>query len=139
MMDILGLPDRFRGILSKLSYKDWEFHLGILDTAHFYLQMRFFENEQQHHGRKWLLSQWMSDSEIVQTALLAILVCEEHEAREKFKYLGQSVFGPHCNVDDLARYPPRLDVRGEPKVTLADCTCLKDKGALCPYHNQGQR
>ncbi len=117
--ELLGLPDRFKTILSKLTYKDWQFYLGILDPTHFYLQMRFVDdamedNPQPHRGRKWLLSQYMSDSEVIQTAMLAVLTAEEHEARERFRYNGQAIFGPHQNAEDLARYPARLDVRVKP-------------------------
>lgn len=53
------------------------------------------------HGRKWMLSKHMTRSEIVQTALMAVLAAEEHEARENFKYMGQSIFDPHYNVNKL--------------------------------------
>jgi len=66
---------------------------------------------EEHKGRKWLLSQHMTDSEIVQTALLAVLVCEEHEARERFRYRGAAIFGPHQDVEDLVRHPAKLSVR----------------------------
>ncbi len=115
MKDLIGLPDRFRAVLSKLTYKDWQFYLGIIDPSHFFLQVRFFEDKVPHHGRKWLLSQFMTDSEVVQTALLAVLTAEEHEARERFKYNGQAIYGPHQNADDLARYPARLDAREDDK------------------------
>ncbi len=52
-------------------------------------------------GRKWLLSPHMTKSEVVQTALMAVLTNEEHEAREAFRYKGAAVFGPHYNIDDL--------------------------------------
>ena len=54
------------------------------------------------HGRKWYLSTWMTDSEIVSTAFMAFLAAEEHECRERFKYKGQRIFGPHMDVDALA-------------------------------------
>ncbi len=52
-------------------------------------------------GRKWRLSEHMTASELVQTAFAAALHFEEHELREIFLYRGQSVFGPHFDVDDL--------------------------------------
>lgn len=64
-------------------------------------------------GRKWFLSPHMTKSEVVQTALKAVLAWEEHEAREKFKYRGQAVFGPHLDVDALHEVvcKGRVDVR----------------------------
>ena len=55
----------------------------------------------QWSSRKWLLSYHMTRSEIVQTALKAVLTAVEHEARERFLYRGQPIFGPHYNVDRL--------------------------------------
>jgi hypothetical protein len=43
----------------------------------------------------------MTRSEVVQTALKAVLSAEEHEARERFLYKGKAVFGPHFDVDVL--------------------------------------
>jgi hypothetical protein len=51
--------------------------------------------------RKWLLSPFMTDSEIVQTAFKMILTAQEHETREKFLYEGVPVYGPHFDVNDL--------------------------------------
>lgn len=56
---------------------------------------------QFNSGRKWRLSQFMTKSEVVQTALVAYLSWVEHEARESFKYKGWAIFGPHFNVDSL--------------------------------------
>jgi len=52
-------------------------------------------------GRKWKWSQHMTKSEVVTTALKAVLQYEEQEAREKFKYKGLSIFDPNYSVDEL--------------------------------------
>jgi len=54
-------------------------------------------------GRKWYLSPFMTKSEVVQTALKAVLTAEEHEARESFRYRGSAIFGPHFDVDSLVK------------------------------------
>jgi hypothetical protein len=54
-------------------------------------------------GRKWFLSLHMTRSEIVQTALKAVLTALEHEARERFLYRGQPIFGPHFGVERLVQ------------------------------------
>jgi hypothetical protein len=66
------------------------------------------------HGRKWHLSEWSTDSEVVQTAWLAVKTWLEHEARERFTYRGRSVFGPHLSVSALSDLVDRaaFDVRG---------------------------
>ena len=55
----------------------------------------------------------MTRGEGVQTALLAVLTAVEHEARERFTYKGQAVFGPHFDVEALAQLAAdeRRDVR----------------------------
>lgn len=54
------------------------------------------------NSRKWALSEYMCESEIVQTALLAAITAEEHEAREAFRYKGKRVFNPHISVEALS-------------------------------------
>jgi hypothetical protein len=52
-------------------------------------------------GRKWFLSEHMTDGEVVQTALMACLAASEHEIREQFKYRGVSIFDPHYDIERL--------------------------------------
>lgn len=54
-----------------------------------------------HRGRKWLLSPHMTEGEVVQTALMAVLAALEHEAREDFTYKNQAIFGPHYDLEIL--------------------------------------
>lgn len=54
-------------------------------------------------GRKWRLSYHMTDTEIVQTCWLAVKTAMEHEMWEEFTYKGKTIFGPHWDVDFLAR------------------------------------
>lgn len=55
----------------------------------------------EHRGRKWRLSPHMTRSEIVQTALMAVLAAVEHEAREEFRYRGEAIYGPHHDIEAL--------------------------------------
>lgn len=52
-------------------------------------------------GRKYNISKYMTDGEIVQTAFVALMSAVEHETREGFKYRGQSIFDPHYDVEKL--------------------------------------
>lgn len=52
-------------------------------------------------SRKWMLSEHMTDGEIVQTAFLATKIAIEHELRETFYYKGQPIFDPHYDLDKL--------------------------------------
>jgi len=103
-------------ILSKLRYKDWNFCL-LFDAGRPYLQLSwdapcaetgFVANQ---HSRKWMLSFYMTPSEVVQTAFKACLTAEEHEVRENFFYKDTPVFGPHIDVEALIEISHRKDVR----------------------------
>lgn len=68
-------------------------------------------------GRKFRLSSFMTDGEIVQTAFLAIMTSMEHEVREIFTFQGASVFDPHYDIYklvELRNSNEALDVREEP-------------------------
>ena len=68
-------------------------------------------------GRKWRLSLFATDTEIVQTALKAVLTFEEHETREAFRYKEQAIYSPHYDVETLVhvcRMGHNNDARKEP-------------------------
>lgn len=65
-------------------------------------------------GFLWLLSPFMTPGEVVRTALLAVLTAEEHEARERFRFRGKAVFGPHLDVEALREVAGREERRGGP-------------------------
>lgn len=50
------------------------------------------------NGRKWRLSQHMTDGEVVQTCFMAAKSAQEHELRERFTFQGAAVFGPHFDI-----------------------------------------
>lgn len=94
--------------LKSVTYKDWRFTVGQ-DQDRLYLQVAFnapdnTEPQNPRHlqlGRKWMLSEHMTKSELIQTAFKAALTAEEHECREMFRYEGEAIFGPHLDVDWL--------------------------------------
>jgi hypothetical protein len=112
----------FVGILADVKFGDWRFHVGSIGLA-YYLQVQAEVDDNweasldlpagprkiEFKGRKWLLSRWMTRSEVVQTALMAVLAAVEHEAREQFLYRGAAIFGPHHDVGALRDLPQ--DVR----------------------------
>lgn len=49
------------------------------------------------HGRKWYLSDHMTDDEVVKTAYAAIKATVEHEVMENFTLGGVKVFNPHTD------------------------------------------
>lgn len=96
--------------LSGVKYLDWTFYVGSKGPS-MYLQVSFDINGKHWTGRKWLLSEHMTKSEIIQTAFKAVLTAVEHETREMFTYKGKAIFGPHFDVDVLAQVADCVDVR----------------------------
>jgi hypothetical protein len=97
-------------IVDQISYKDWAF-VVVEYMSCIYLQVQFDApdndaptNLERQYGRKWMLSPHMTRSEIVQTALKAVLTAEEHETRERFFYKGCTPFAPHFDVDLLCSF-----------------------------------
>lgn len=103
---MLAAFDKFKQWVATVTYKQHRFVLGVAG-ARMFLQLQWDGNDSDTkepavvHGRKWFLSEHMTKSEVVQTALAAVLAAEEHEAREAFLYDGRAIFGPHFNVDAL--------------------------------------
>ena len=49
-------------------------------------------------GRRWLIEADAGEADIVRTCFAAFMLAIEHEMREKFKYEGRAVFGPHFEL-----------------------------------------
>lgn len=111
--------ERARDIAAQIEYKDlWNLIVGEEDGKRPYLYWRFISPDYTKGGepamwnsRKWYLSQHMTESEIVQTALAAALMAEEHEAREAFSYKGKHLFNPHIGVASMLAVCEQLEVR----------------------------
>jgi hypothetical protein len=88
-------------IVTQIEYADWTFKVGEMGDGA-YLQVAFKDaTGQAWTGRKWYVSLHSVESEVVQTALKAVLTALEHEAREAFKYKGFAIFGPHHDVNAM--------------------------------------
>ena len=95
--------DEVREIVAELQFRDWHFQIVPAPPYGDLLRVTFVAGaDGRQNGRKWLISQHATRSEIVQTAFKAVLTALEHETREQFLYRGQAVFGPHFDVDSLA-------------------------------------
>lgn len=63
-------------------------------------------------GRKWLLSIHMTETEVVNTCLLAFQQAIMHELHEAITYQDKPVFDPHCAVwERLGNASAMRDVR----------------------------
>lgn len=122
---MIGFNKRYDEILllvAAVECKDFEFVVSYERTEgrdRPYLQIQCEDtctqtgDDYRWHGRKWFLSLYMTDSEIVQTCWAAAKMAMEHELRETFKWEGQPIFRPHFDIKvlhDISR-ANRIDVR----------------------------
>jgi hypothetical protein len=101
-----SLLERFRAILADVSCSPYGFIVGETGGSLFLqvaaeLPCNATGVMETQKGRKWLLSQWMTESEVVQTALMAVLAFEEHETRERFTWKGRAIYDGHYSADQL--------------------------------------
>jgi hypothetical protein len=98
--------DEIKGLIEQCSFFDYTFLIDERGGA-IRLKARYWDKdivtglEETQHTREWLLSRFLTKSQIVQTAFKCCLTSMEHRAREGFKYRGKRVYGPHFDVDQL--------------------------------------
>lgn len=92
--------DRLNGLLDRIGFTDWLIVAGLMGDG-FFLQCQWADHGELQKGRKWYISTHATPSEVVQTALLAVLTAAEHEIRERFTFDGEAIFSPHFDVDAL--------------------------------------
>ena len=63
----------------------------------------FTGKEDTWRGRKWYLSEYMTDDEIIKTAYAAFEACIKHEVMENFKVDNITLFNPHINFEELLK------------------------------------
>ena len=59
--------------------------------------------DQEWKGRKYYLSEFMTDDEIVKTCYVAFEQAVKHEVMEGFKVDGIILFNPHINFEELLK------------------------------------
>jgi len=115
----IAIRERIGCVLDDITYKDWLLEWSF-EPGNAWLQWRFNAPDysgQQVAGsywwstRKYQLSVHMTESELVQTAFMAALQGEEHEAREAFRYQNKAPFNPHISVAALLAVCDQLEVR----------------------------
>ncbi len=80
-----------------------------LSNGRVFLQVVYFapctktKEFKEWHGRKWYLSEHMTEDEVVKTAWCALEAAVKHETMEGFKVDGIILFNPHINFEALLR------------------------------------
>jgi hypothetical protein len=110
------------GFLSRVTYKDWNFLVevrGKPDEGDVFIQPVFHAPDSSdkaskpvlQKGRKWFLSRFSCDTEIVQTAWAAVKRAELHEMQEQFRFDGVDVFNNHISIHALKNIAGEVDQR----------------------------
>lgn len=68
-------------------------------------------NEETWKGRKYYLSEHMTDDEIIKTVYTAFEQCIKHEVMEGFKIDNKVLFNPHINFEELLKISHKEVVR----------------------------
>lgn len=82
-------------VLAQVNYKNWQFSTGKLGNG-FYLQTsngnanNNYNNVLANDNKKWYLSPFVTNHELIQTALLAILANEDRNVFEQITYQGNT-------------------------------------------------
>lgn len=95
-----------REILSQVKFLDWD--VRLLEKGDGYLLQWVFDGEdadkpgqiEKQFCRKWYVSPYSTETEIVETAWKAVWVAMMHETRENFYYKGRRIYSPHYDVND---------------------------------------
>lgn len=102
------LIDRVGKLLMLVQFEGYRFmvresHGGVFLRGSYMEADVYTKVVQEQLTRKWLLAPQMTDSEIVATVFKCCWTSFEHRCREAFMYKGKRIFGPHFDVDDLAK------------------------------------
>lgn len=93
-------------IISKVKFRNWDV-LVRYDGPRQFLQVQFdapdsFTGVMAHqYCRKWMLSPYMTETELVRTAYKAVEAAVLHEAQEDFRYMDEAVYRPHFDIKEL--------------------------------------
>jgi hypothetical protein len=96
-----------RAIIKDVEFQNYSIGIFTSIDGSLYLQAKYMDadivtgREEVQTTRKWILSEHMTKSELVQTAFKCCLTSMEHRTRESFKYKGKRIFGPHFDVELL--------------------------------------
>mgnify|MGYP001596239790 CR=1 FL=1 len=99
---LLGNEFRFR-IEEDLEYKNENGHGRIFIQVQYSSPCVKTGMLNNWAGRKWFLSKFMTDDEIVKTCYLACEIAARHEIMEGFNYNNQLVFNPHTPYQSLIK------------------------------------
>lgn len=91
-------------IVRNVSFMDRSLRLGVMGHGYF-LQVQYLEEDintgkvELQKARKWYVSPWATETEIVETAFKACRTSMDHVLKEHFLYKGRRVYSPHFGIN----------------------------------------
>jgi len=92
-------------ILDRITWPGGRSHRLLDKGDGFLLQLTYDETcvvsgrVEKQHTRKWYISPFSTETEIVETAWAAVQRSVLHQAAEWFRYCGARVYSPHLSID----------------------------------------
>lgn len=112
--------EQIQAIIDQIHFMDRTFRL-LEKGDGWLLQMQYMEPDVEKPGsepllqgtRKWYISPYMTESEIVETAWACVCRSQIHVASEHFTYFGRRVYSQHFDVHGRLRLciDDQFDVR----------------------------
>jgi hypothetical protein len=96
-----------RDIVDRCVFRDRSFEVMPKGDGYL-LQVQYWEPDVENpdrgdvlqKARKWYVSPWSTETEIVETAFLACCRSMEHVVKEHFTYRNRRVFSPHFAIGE---------------------------------------
>jgi hypothetical protein len=116
--------EEVQSIIAGVKFMDRTFRVEPLGQGYF-LQVQYMEEDVEtgevalQQARKWYISPYSTETEIVETAFKACRVSMDHVLKEHFLYLGRRVYSPHFDIRarmelcDAKRFDGRIPLPGK--------------------------
>jgi len=119
-------------IVKNVAFMDRKFR--VLEKGDgFVLQLEYMEADittgkvEKQRARKWYVSAFSTETEIVETAFKACRVSMDHVLKEHFTYEVQRVYSPHFNVRARIMLSELLEFDGRDHSTSLELLCATDE------------
>ncbi len=111
-----------KDIVNKILFMDRSFRVEPMGEGCF-LQVQYMEQDietgkmELQLARKWYISFFSTETEIVETAFKACRVSMDHVLKEHFTYMGRRVYSPHFDIQarldmcDHDQYDGRIPIQ----------------------------
>lgn len=114
--------EQVQGIVKNIEFMDRKF-VVVERGDGFLLQVQYIEPDidtgrpELQKARKWFVSRFSTETEIVETAFKACRVSMDHVLKEHFLYEGHRVYSPHFNIRARIAMAERHDYDGRDSPT----------------------